>query len=178
MRFTFETHYNQKSLSVMAGCIRKTVRRSRSKRSHIAGWIVAVLGLLLSFSSGEEGFAITFNAIITWLAVLAILLALLFEDRINGYFARKRMLRGTEKAIATFDTENADMFLSETEIGKTEFSYDKILVVAETNDYFVFLFSANHAQIYDKSSLMGGTISEFREFLQEKSKKPIIPVKA
>ena len=59
MRFTFETDYHQKALPVMARCIRKTVRRSKSKRSHIFGWLVVALALLLSLSSGEEAFAIT-----------------------------------------------------------------------------------------------------------------------
>ena len=93
MQYSFETTYDQKTLTVMARCLRKTVRRSRSKRSHIYGWIVVVLALLLSFSSGE----VTVKSIVTWLVALVIVLALLFEDRLNGYFARKRMLKGTEK---------------------------------------------------------------------------------
>lgn len=40
MKFTFETEHNQKALSVMAKCIRKTARAKHSKRSHIFGWIV------------------------------------------------------------------------------------------------------------------------------------------
>ena len=92
MQYTFQTDYNQKSLSVMAKCIRKTARAKRSKRSHIFGWIVIALALLLSFSSGDEGFTITFRAVITWIAAAVMLFVLLFEDQINGYFAKKRML--------------------------------------------------------------------------------------
>ena len=55
MQYTFETAYDQKTLSVMAKCIRKTVRKARSKRSHLFGWLVVALALLLSLSSGEEG---------------------------------------------------------------------------------------------------------------------------
>ncbi|MBQ7001504.1 MAG: YcxB family protein [Oscillospiraceae bacterium] len=177
MRFTFETDYHQKALSVMARCIRKTVRRSKSKRSHIFGWLVVALALLLSFSSSEEAFAITAKEITTWITALVIVLALLFEDQLNGYFARKRMLKGTEKAFAVFDTEKQDSFLSETAIGKTEFSYSGILLVAETEKYFVFLLSASHAQIYDKSSLTGGTVDEFRTFITERTDKEIVFVK-
>ena len=45
MKFTFETEYNQKALSVMAKCIRKTARAKHSKRSHVFGWIVIALAL-------------------------------------------------------------------------------------------------------------------------------------
>ena len=37
MQYTFQTDYNQKSLSVMAKCIRKTARAKHSKRSHVFG---------------------------------------------------------------------------------------------------------------------------------------------
>ena len=177
MKFTFENTYNQKTLSVMAKCIRKTVRKAKSKRSHIFGWIVAVLGILLSLSSGEEGFVIDVGKIMTWLAVVVILGALIFEDQINGYFAKKRMLPGTEKVVATFDTANIDSFRSGTAVGKSEFSYDKIGLVAETDAYFVFIFSSSHAQIYDKNHLSGGTCEEFREFISERTNKSIITVR-
>ncbi len=177
MKFTFETEYNQKALSVMAKCIRKTARAKHSKRSHIFGWIVIALALLLSFSSGDEGFTITFRVVITWLAAAVMLTVLLFEDKINGYFAKKRMLKGTEKAVATFDTEIPDIFVSQTEVGKSEFNYDKIAMIAETERYFVFVFSASHAQVYDKKTLSGGTVNEFREFITKMTGKEICPVK-
>ncbi len=173
MQYTFQTDYNQKSLAVMAKCIRKTARAKHSKRSHIFGWIVIALALLLSFSSGDEGFVITFKTVITWIAAAVMLIVLLFEDPINGYFARKRMLKGTESATATFDTEKPDVFTSETEVGKTEFSYDKIAMIAETERYFVFVFSASHAQVYDKTSLSGGTVNDFREFIIQVTGKEI-----
>ncbi len=177
MVYTFETTYHQKALSVMAKCLRKTARKARSRRSHIFGWIVFALAVLLSFSSGEEGFKVGFQNIITWIAAAVILITLIFEDRLNGYFAGKRMLKGTEKAIATFDTDKVDTFSSETSVGKSEFSYEKIVLIAETSGYFVFVFSANHAQIYEKSSLAGGTESEFRNFISEKTNQPITYVK-
>ena len=176
MKFTFETEYNQKALSVMAKCIRKTARAKRSRRSHIFGWIVIALALLLSFTSGDDGFVITFKTVITWVAAAVMLIVLLFEDKINGYFARKRMLKGTEKSVATFDTENPDMFISQTEVGKAEFNYDKIAMIAETERYFVFVFSASHAQIYDKNTLAGGTINAFREFIIQKTEKTVVKV--
>ena len=92
MKYTFETLYNQEALTIMAKCLRKTVRRKKSKRSHIFGWIVVIIAVILSFASDAESFVIDFKKVITWIAALAIIISFLFEDWLNGYFARKRML--------------------------------------------------------------------------------------
>ncbi len=175
MQFTFETAYDRKALAVMAKCLRKTVRKAKSKRSHIFGWIVVVLAALLSWPFGEGGFTVDFRKVVTWLVMAVMVAALLFEDRINGYFAKKRMLKGTETAFSVFDTA-AEAFVSETAIGRSEFAYANIWQVAETEDYFVFVFSASHAQIYDKSSLAGGTAAEFRQFIGDRIGKPVVPL--
>ena len=174
MKYTFETLYNQEALTVMAKCLRKTVRRKKSKRSHIFGWIVVILAVILSFGSDVESFVIDFKKVITWAAALVIIVSFVFEDWLNGYFARKRMLKGTEKSISTFDTEMPIAFVSETAIGKSEFSYDKVAEIAETKRYFVFIFSENHAQVYDKVSISGGTIDEFREFISKATNKSVV----
>ena len=174
MKFTFETDYNQKAMTTMARALRKTIRRKRSRRAHIFGWIVVVLGLLLSLPLGEREFVIGFKPVITWLAVLVILVVLILEDHINGYIARKRILPGTEKATAVF---HEDGFHSTTEIGETDWHYDKVGFIAETAEYFVFMFSISHAQVYDKQRLSGGTVEEFRTFIEDKTGKRILPVK-
>ena len=79
------------------------------------------------------------------MAVLTIIIALLFEDQLNGYLAGKRMLPGTKSTI--------------------------------TKDYFAFVFGQNHAQIFEKNSLTGGTIDEFRTFIKDKTGKKIQQVK-
>ena len=173
MEYTFETLYNQEALTIMAKCLRKTVRRKKSKRSHIFGWIVAILVVILSVASDAESFAIDFKKVITWAAALAIIVSFVFEDWLNGYFAKKRMLKGTEKSTSTFDTEIATAFISETAIGKSEFSYDKVAQIAEAERYFVFIFSENHAQVYDKVSISGGTVDEFREFISKVTNKTV-----
>ena len=173
MEYTFETLYNQEALTIMAKCLRKTVRRKKSKRSHIFGWIVVILAVILSVASDAESFAIDFKKVITWAAALAIVVSFIFEDWLNGYFAKKRMLKGTEKSTSTFDTETPNAFVSETAIGKSEFSYDKVAQIAETERYFVFIFSENHAQVYDKVSISGGTVDEFREFISKVTNKTV-----
>ena len=42
MEFKFETAYNQEAITIMAKALRKTVRRKRSRRSHIFGVIVVI----------------------------------------------------------------------------------------------------------------------------------------
>ena len=174
MEFIFETIYNQKALTAMAKVVRKTTRKNRTKRSHIFGWIVIALALLLTLADIKDGIQFTANRIITLLAALVIFIVLIFEDKINGYVARKRMLPGTEKSKSIF-TE--DGFHSETEVGKTEWNYDKVLILAETKDYFIFVFSTSHAQVYDKNNLSGGTVDEFKKFICERTGKPMTTLK-
>lgn len=169
MEFIFETTYDQKALTAMAKGLRKSVRRKRSRRSHILGWLVIALAVFLVVRSR----ALNFRAVITLLAAAIVLLALLFEDHLNGFFAKKRMLPGTGKAISHFTN---DFYSSETEIGKTEFHYEYITALAESEDYFIFLFGNNHAQVYDKRTLSGGSIDAFRSFIQEKTQKTVFRI--
>ena len=108
------------------------------------------------------------------MAVLVIMIALLFEDQLNGYLAGKRMLPGTKSAITKF-TE--DGYTSEVKAGTTEWKYENIELVAETSDYFAFVFGQNHAQVFEKNSLVGGTVDGFRTFIKDKTGKQICQVK-
>ena len=170
MEFVFETIYNQKAISTMAEALRKTIRRKRNKRTHILGWLVIILAILLSIPSDNEDFIIDTKTVVTWLAVLIMAVVLLFEDKINGYIARKRMIKGTENSITVFEE---DGYTSTTDMGKTEWYYKNINQIAETNDYFIFIFDQSHAQVYDKNGITKGSIDEFREFIIRKTEKEI-----
>lgn len=170
MEFQCETAYDQEAISIMAKAIRKTARRKRSKRSHILGVIVMILALLLTLPLGDKEFVLDFRTIITWLVAAILFFTLIFEDKINGYVARKRMFPGLAKAIVTF---HKDGYHSETEVGSSDFKYSTIALLAETKDYFVFVFSQSHAQIYSKKSITGGTVEEFRAFITNATGKEI-----
>lgn len=170
MEFKCETAYHQEAMSAMARALRKTVRKKRSKRSHILGVVIIILALFLTLPLGNENFVFTLRTAVTWLVAAVLLFTLLFEDKINGYVARKRMLPGLAKATVTF---RKDGYHSETEVGSSEFTYHTIASLAETRDYFVFIFSQSHAQIYSKQTITGGTIDEFREFIAEATGKDI-----
>ena len=171
MEFTFETHYDRKALTAMAKGLRKTVRKKHSRRSHFFGWIVFFLALLLSWPSAS---GVEKKDVVTWIVMAILLLVTMFEDRLNGWIAKLRMLPGTDHSVATF---SEDGYRSETAMGNTEWKYENISAMAEMPDYFVFLFSKNHAQVYDKRKLTGGTPEEFRSFLQEKTRKTITVLK-
>ena len=69
MEFVFETDYDSKAMTAMARGLRKTVRKKHSRRSHIFGWIVIVLALLLSWPSDQ----VTGKDVITWIAAAILL---------------------------------------------------------------------------------------------------------
>lgn len=170
MEFVFETNYDQKGISAMAEALRKTIRKKKSKRTHISGWIIILLAILISIPSKGEEFVLKARMVITWIVVLIMAITLIFEDKINGYIAKKRMVTGLDKAKTIF---KEDKYISETKIGKTEFYYENIKELAETKDYFVFVFDQSHAQIYDKKGISGGTEEEFKKFIVEKTGKSI-----
>ena len=174
MEFKFETAYDQKAVTAMAKALRKTARKKRSRRTHIFAVIVILLALLLTLPIGDRVFVLDFKTIITWLAAALILFTLIFEDKLNGYIARKRMLPGLDKSNVTFTPEG---YHSETAIGSSDFKYETITLLAETDDYFVFVFGQNHAQVYSKQSIEGGTIEQFSEFITSVTEKEIISIK-
>jgi len=174
MEFTFETNYGQKATTTMARVLRKTLTRKHSRKSHIFGWIIMIFAILLTLPIGDKVFTLDMKTIITYLVILILFLVLIFEDNINGYIARKRMLKGTDKSKVTFSETS---YYSETEMGNTEWKYDNIGILAETKDYFVFIFSPSHAQLYDKQSMSGGTVEEFKIFIQDKTQKEMVYVK-
>lgn len=174
MNFKFNTEYNLTALTAMAKTLRKTVRKRKNTASRIFGCVVIVLALILIIPFGDERFVLNFNRIITLAAAIVILAVLLFEDKINAYFAKKRMIKGTDTAESIFK-ENE--FISETELATSRWQYESIKIIAETNNYFVFVFDMNHAQVYDKKCLSEEKTNEFREFISEKTGLKILEIK-
>lgn len=168
--YTIETHYDLKALTAMGKALRKTIRKRHSKRSHFLGIFAVVLGLLLLIANGFSGW----RSILTAIAVLVIVLALVFEDSLNGYVALKRGLPGTELAVTTFQEEN---FHSDTKIAESTFFYETILRFVRYRDYCIFVFSPNHGQVYDIRTLTGGSTDDFISFIEKKTGKTLENVK-
>lgn len=171
MPISFKTEYDRKTMTAMARALRKTVRSPRSRRSHRAGWLLAAVAPGLAVWQAAGGHRLQCG--VTVLAAAALAVALLWEDRINGYVARRRLLPGTERATATFNEEE---FVSHTEVGTTVFRYEKVEAVAESTDYFFLLYDAGHAQAYAKAGISGGTVEEFRALIEGATGKKIVQV--
>ena len=177
MKYTFDTEYNQHALSAMAKCIYRTSRKSMHIRGIIAISLAVILSLVYTFWLATGYYAFDFYGILIYALLPYTVLIHIFRSQLSGYRSKKRLIKGTEKVHSTFDTENADFFVGEAAISKSDFSYETILFIAETPRYFVFVLSANHGQVYDKATLAGGTEAEFREFITAKTNKPIVYVK-
>lgn len=64
------------------------------------------------------------------------------------------MITGIEKSITTF---KKDRDITETNIGKTEIYYKNINILAEIDDYFVFVFDQSYAKVQDMiRKIIGG----------------------
>lgn len=174
MEFTFTTEYDHRTLTVLARSLRKTTRAGRSRITHILGWAVVVLGFLLTLPwGGLAFFHIGIREVVTWLALLFVLTVLLWEDHINGWLAAKRMMPGLHSSTVTFYPEH---YHSVTEVGESDFHYENITALAESEDYFILIFGKNHAQLYDKASLSGGSTADFSSFIREKTGKTMAKI--
>ena len=145
MNFVFNTVYDMDALTAMARAVRKTTHNKHSKRSHIFGWIVIVIAVLFIVASVlTDNFGA--NTVVTGIAAVVMFAALVWEDRLNGFISSKRIMKGAEKGVVTFNEEN---YISETDVGTTEFKYNVIEAIAQKGNYIVFVFSRRHAQVYD-----------------------------
>ena len=169
MQFTCETQYDLNKLSVMAKVLRKTVKKTQSRIFRAFGWVLISVGLLAVLVS----FALHIWDMMTFVSCAAILLLfvlLVFEDKLNGWIAKKQLMPGSDRAVTVF---SEDGFVTTAQVGRTEWKYDSITVVAETEAYFVFAFGKNHAQLHDKQRLQGGTAEEFCRFLETMTGKTV-----
>ena len=162
MEFTCHTKYDQQALTAMARAVRKTVRAKRSRMVRIWAWIIiALLAVSLWISWGNVWQMAADCSVIAALLVIG-----WKEDAINGYFAKRKALPGTDAADTAF---YSDHFLVKTAAAESKWQYDKILALAETGEYLVLVMGKNHALAMEKATLEGGSLPEFRRFLEEKS---------
>ncbi len=162
MEFTCHTTYDQNALTAMARAVRKTVRAERSRIVCYYGWIVlGLLAVALWLSWGK-----LWQMVLSCVTIGALLLVHWKEDAINGYFAKRKALPGTDAADTIF---YPDHYLVKTAAAESRWQYDKIQAVAETREYIVLVMGMNHAMAFAKSALEGGSLSDFCRFLEEKS---------
>ena len=166
MKFTCHTTYDQKSLTAMVRAVRKTVRAKRSRWIHLYAWIIIVLLLVSLWLSWGN----IWQTVLHCVVIAALLLLHWKEDSINAFFAKRKALPGMDLADTTFFS---DYFLVNTAAAESKWQYDKILALAQTRDYLVFLMGKNYALAMEKPALEGGSIPEFCRFIEEKSGQKI-----
>lgn len=166
MEFTCHTTYDQKALTAMDRAVRKTIRAKTSRRVRLYAWIIIGLLLVSLWLSWEN----VWQTVASCVIIAVLLLINWKEDALNGYFAKCKALPGTDAADTTF---YPDHYLVKTAAAESKWHYDKILALAETQDYLVFVMGKDHALAMEKSNLEGGSIPEFRRFIEEKSGREI-----
>ena len=165
MEFTCRTTYDQKALTAMARAVRKTVRAKTSRRVRLYAWVIIGLLLVSLWLSWGDIWQTAANCVV----IAALLLISWKEDDINGFFAKRKALPGTDTADTIFYPVH---FLVKTAAAESQWQYDKILALAETKDYFLFVMGKNHAMAIGKADL-GGGVAEFRRFIEDKSGRKI-----
>lgn len=170
MIFKFDTEYNLKTLTAMVKTIRKTTRKLRTVLLWICTIIVFIVALLFSVPLGILEVEADFSIIIMWIAVVFLVFVMIFEDRIGGFFIRKSLNPSLKTVKTTFMSEG---YTAETEMGVSDFKYNTIRMIVETDDYFVFIFEKKHAQIIKKEGIFVGTLEDFYTFITKVTGKKI-----
>ena len=173
---TFEIHSDitNRSMTIAARAMRRVLRRKRSIMWVIFGWTVFFINALLLIPFDGEPFALDVSTVISLLVEVMLLSVLLFQDRFNGMIACTHTLAGTKDYHVVFGEESYTVV---TEVTTSTFRYELIDALAESQDYIIFLMKKRYAQPLDKRTLTGGTVEEFKRFLEEKTGKTFRRVK-
>ena len=167
---TFEIHSDitNRSMTMAARAMRRVLRRKRSIMWAIFGWTVFFINALLLIPFDGEPFALDVRTVTSLLVEVMLLSVLLFQDRFNGMIARKNALAGTKEYHVAFGEDSYTVVTAAT---TSTFRYEL------TQDYIIFLMKKRYAQPLDKRTLTGGTVEEFKRFLEEKTGKTFRRVK-
>ena len=173
---TFEIHSNitNRSMIVAARAMRKVLRRKRNIIWAIFGWSVFLFSALLLIPFDGEPFALDIRTVTSLLVEVMLLSVLLFQDRFNGMIARKNALAGTKEYHVAFGEDSYTVVTAAT---TSTFRYELIDALAESQEYIILLMKKRYAQPLDKRTLIGGTVEEFKRFLEEKTGKTFRRVK-
>mgnify|MGYP000328126900 FL=1 len=173
---TFEIHSDitNRSMTIASRAMRKVLRRKRSILWAIFDWSVFFINALLLIPFDGEPFTLDAGTVISLLVEVMLLSVLLFQDRFNGMIARKNALAGTKEYHVAFGEDSYSVVTAAT---TSTFRYELIDAMAESQDYMILLMKKRFAQPLDKRTLTGGTVEEFKRFLEEKTGKTFRRVK-
>lgn len=168
--FQIEQTYDLASLTVLCRAARKTVRTLARVLRAVCWCIFAVgtaLCVLLVLLGGMPDL---------WMcAVLAFMLALLLnEDRLNAWVALKQLLPGSAHSTTVFAD---DVYTVTTDTTVTEYRYENITGLCETEKYYLFFLGKKHGQCFDKRGFQQGDPDVFRVWLEERTGKTFQRIK-
>jgi hypothetical protein len=173
MTFEIRSDITNRSMTIASRAMRKVLRRKRSILWAIFGWSVFLFNALLLIPFDGEPFVLDVRTLTSMLAEVMLLSVLLFQDRFNGMIARKNTLAGTKEYHVALGEDSYTVVTAVT----SPFRYELIDALAESQDYIIFLMKKRYAQPLDKRTLIGGTVEEFKRFLEEKTGKTFRRVK-
>lgn len=175
-RMTFEIHSDitNRSMTIAARAMRRVLRRKRSILWAIFGWSVFLFNALLLIPFDGEPFVLDVRTLTSMLVEVMLLSVLLFQDRFNGMIACKNTLAGTKEYHVAL---GEDSYTVVTAVTTSTFRYELIDALAESQEYTILLMKKRYAQPLDKRTLTGGTVEEFKRFLEEKTGKTFRRVK-
>ena len=174
MTFEIRSDITNRSMAIASRAMRRVLRRKRSIIWAIFGWSVFFINALLLIPFDGESFTLDASTMISLLVEVMLLSVLLFQDRFNGMIACKNTLAGTKDYHIAFGEESYTVV---TEVITSTFRYEMIDAMAESQDYIILLMKKRYAQPLDKRTLTGGTVEEFKRFLEEKTGKTFRRVK-
>ena len=62
-----------------------------------------------------------------------------------------------------------DGYFSNTEAGESDYSYENIFLIVESDGYMILVFHEGTAHIIDLATIEGGTVEDFRRLLRKKT---------
>ena len=174
MTFEIRSDITNRSMAIASRAMRRVLRRKRNIIWAIFSWSIFLFNTLLLIPFDGEPFTLDASTMISLLVEVMLLSVLLFQDRFNGMIACKNTLAGTKDYHIAFGEESYTVV---TEVITSTFRYEMIDAMAESQDYMILLMKKRFAQPLDKRTLTGGTVEEFKRFLEEKTGKTFRRVK-
>ena len=162
MEFTFKMNYDRKAMTTMAKAIRKGLQEEQNKKSLVIGWIFVALTVLILLLSDKFG----------WMQIAALVMIigfaayLIFQDQVNGYLAMKKLPQAMRTGKWLF---REDGYFSDTEAGESDYSYENIFMMVESQGYMMLVFHEGNAHIIELATIEGGTAEDFRRLLRKKT---------
>jgi len=166
MEISFETYYDHAALRAMSKALRKTMRKRKSMFMRVISLAFIAFAVYRALPINGREFSTSPSALVSYLALIMLFTAVFFEDTINGLAAQGKHIHKGDEIDAIFRETEYEL---RSDDGITFWQYRSITHVAETRYFFVFVFDSNHAQVFDKDSIVGATVDDFRDFIEKKT---------